>query len=105
MDFALKNVEYVANAINLVIERNKNGNILIRTKQIKKICNIDPENRSKTNFIWRSLEKLEHEGILELNGSTRPKTYKVSINGKIDVPQLILRLKCKNKEVNRSLND
>lgn len=104
MDFALKHVEEVANAINLLIERNKNGNIFIRTRQIRKICNIDSKNRSKTNFFWRSLEKLEHEGILELNGNSRPKTYKVSLDGKIDIDQLILRLKCKKKEACRKLN-
>lgn len=55
------------------------------------------KNRSKTNFIWRSLEKLEHEGILELNGNSRPKTYRLRLSGKINIAQLILSLKCKKK--------
>ncbi|MFW9945641.1 MAG: hypothetical protein ACFFDX_02315 [Candidatus Odinarchaeota archaeon] len=86
MDFFLKNLRETLNAINKLIDNNVT---VVNTKRIRRCNNIKSSNRSKINFIWRSLDYLEKEGILETNGSFSPKTYKIKLNQKINVDKLM----------------
>jgi len=70
MDFFLKNLRETLSAVNKLIE----GNIyVVNTKRVRRCNNIKSSNRSKINFIWRSLAFLEEQNILELNGKSNPK--------------------------------
>lgn len=89
MDFFLKNLKETLDAINKLIDNNVN---VVNTKRIRRCNNIKSSNRSKINFIWRSLDYLEKEGILEINGSFSPKTYKIKLNQRINVDKLIAQI-------------
>ena len=89
MDFFLKNLKETLDAINKLIDNNVT---VVNTKRIRRCNNIKSSNRSKINFIWRSLDYLEKEGILEVNGSFSPKTYKIKLNQKINVDKLIAQI-------------
>lgn len=87
MDFFLKNLEETLNAINKLIEKNV---YLVNTKRIRRCNNVKSSNRSKINFIWRSLKYLEEEGsILERNGVVNPTTYKIKMKEKINIPEFV----------------
>lgn len=89
MDFFLKNLKETLDAINKLIDNNVT---VVNTKRIRRCNNIKSSNRSKINFIWRSLDYLEKEGILEVNGSFSPKTYKIKLNQRINVDKLIAQI-------------
>lgn len=89
MDFFLRNLKETLNAINKLIENNVN---IVNTKRIRRCYNIKSSNRSKINFIWRSLNYLEKQGILAVNGVTNPKTYKITANEKIDVKKFLSQI-------------
>lgn len=89
MDFFLNNLKDTLDAINKLIDNNV---YIVNTKRIRRCFNIKPSNRSKINFIWRSLKFLEDEGILTLNGITNPKTYKILADQKIDVDKFLTQL-------------
>jgi hypothetical protein len=89
MDFFMKNLTDTIEAVNRLIESNVN---IVNTKRIRRCFNIKSSNRSKINFIWRALKILEDEGILTLNGSTNPKTYKILIRQKIEVEKLLSKI-------------
>ena len=89
MDFFLENLKDTLEAINKLIDNNIN---VVNTKRIRRCNNVKSSNRSKINFIWRSLDFLEKEGLLELNGTSNPKTYKIKLNQKINVEELISQL-------------
>jgi len=89
MDFFVNNLKDTLNAINKLIENNV---YIVNTKRIRKCSNIKSSNRSKINFIWRSLKFLEREGLLTLNGITNPKTYKILADQKIDVDKFLAQL-------------
>ena len=72
MDFFLKNLEETLEAINKLIDNNVN---IVNTKRIRRCNNVRSSDRSKINFIWRSLNFLEQKDILEKNGIAKPKTY------------------------------
>ncbi|MFW9938967.1 MAG: hypothetical protein ACFFD5_15075 [Candidatus Thorarchaeota archaeon] len=86
MDFFLKNLRETLQAINKLID---NHVVVVNTKRIRRCNNIKSSNRSKINFIWRSLDYLEKEGILEINGTYSPKTYKIKSNEKIDIDRIL----------------
>ncbi|MFX1589296.1 MAG: hypothetical protein ACFFC1_14175 [Promethearchaeota archaeon] len=86
MDFFLKNLRETLQAINKLID---NHVVVVNTKRIRRCNNIKSSNRSKINFIWRSLDYLEKEGILEINGTYSPKTYKIKSNEKIDIYKIL----------------
>ena len=65
MDFFLNNLKDTLGAINKLMDNNIT---LVNTKRIRRCNNIKSSNRSKINFIWRSLKFLEEEGILTKNG-------------------------------------
>ena len=90
MDFFILNLRQTLEAINKLIDAKVN---VVNTKRIRRCNNIKSSDRSKINFIWRSLNFLEQEGILEINGIVKPKTYKITNNEKIDVEGFISQIK------------
>ncbi len=90
MDFFLNNLKDTLEAINKLVD---NKISLVNTKRIRRCNNIKSSNRSKINFIWRSLKFLEEEGILTKNGITNPKTYNIANNEKIDVNKFLFKVK------------
>jgi len=89
MDFFLKNLRETLDAINKLIDNNVN---VVNTKRIRRCNNIKSSNRSKINFIWRSLNYLEKEGILEMNGIYSPKTYKIKSDAKIKIDEMMSQI-------------
>jgi hypothetical protein len=89
MDFFLKNLRETLEAINKLIDNNV---YRVDTKRIRRCNNIKSSNRSKINFIWRSLNFLEQEGILEMNGSYHPKTYNIKPNTRIDIDKIMANI-------------
>ena len=94
MDFFSRNLRETLEAINKLIDNNIS---LVTTKSIRRCNHIKASNRSKINFIWRSLNYLEEEGILEMNGKISPKTYKIKSNQKIDIDDMILQIEDNRK--------
>jgi hypothetical protein len=95
MDFFMNNLKETLEAINKLIDNNVN---IVNTKKIRRCFNIKSSNRSKINFIWRSLKYLEEEGILTLDGITNPKTYKILTDQRINVDKFLAEVeKNKNK--------
>ena len=94
MDFFIKNLRETVEAVNKLIESNVH---IVNTKKIRRCFNIKSSNRSKINFIWRALKVLEEEGILTLNGTTNPKSYKILIDKKIEVEKFLSEIN-KNKK-------
>ncbi len=91
MDFFLKNLEETLEAINKLIKNKIN---MVNTKRIRRCLSIESSNRSKINFIWRSLNFLEQREILEKNGIVKPKTYKIKPKNQINIKDFI-------KEINK----
>ncbi len=90
MDFFLKNLSDTLTAINELIENNVN---LVNTKRVRRCINVSSSNRSKINFIWRSLAYLEDQGILKANGASSPKNYNILPDEKIDIDEFIKKVK------------
>lgn len=82
----MNNLKDTLDAINKLID---NKIYIVNTKRIRRCFNIKSSERSKINFIWRSLKFLEQEGILSLNGITNPKTYKILADQKIDINKFL----------------
>ena len=97
MDFFIKNLRETVEALNKLIESNVH---IVNTKKIRRYYNIKSSNRSKINFIWRTLKVLEEEGILALNGITNPKTYKILIDKKIVVEKFLSEIERNKKRKN-----
>ena len=74
-------------AINKLIENNI---IIVNTKKIRRCNHIKSSDRSKINFIWRSLKFLADKGYLEKNGdsSRSPTNYRITLKEKIEVEYL-----------------
>ena len=94
MDFFSRNLRETLEAINKLIDNNIN---MVTTKSIRRCNNIKASNRSKINFIWRSLNFLEKEGILEMNGKYSPKSYKIRSNQKIVIDDVISQIEDSRK--------
>ena len=94
MDFFSSNLRETLEAINKLIDNHIS---LVTTKSIRRCNHIKASNRSKINFIWRSLNYLEKEGILEMDGQYSPKTYKIKLNQKIDIDDIISQIE-KNRK-------
>ncbi|MBY8988901.1 MAG: hypothetical protein KGD61_10645 [Candidatus Lokiarchaeota archaeon] len=92
MDFFSRNLRETIEAINKLIDNNIT---LVTTKSIRRCNNVKASNRSKINFIWRSLDYLEKEGILEMNGTYSPKSYKITSSQKIDIDEIISQIENK----------
>ncbi len=86
MDFFIKSLEETLEAINNYINKNIK---VIYTKSIRTYHGIKSSNRSKVNFIWRSLNYLEKQGILRINGAISPKKYVIIPKEKIDINQFL----------------
>ena len=85
----MNNLKDTLDAINKLIDNNV---YIVNTKRIRRCFNIKSSDRSKINFIWRSLKFLEQEGILKLNGITNPKTYKILADQKIDTEKFLNKI-------------
>jgi len=92
VDFFIKYLTETIEAINNYIEKNTK---VIYTKSIRTYHEIKPSNRSKINFIWRSLKYLENQGILRVNGVASPKKYEIIPKEKIDINQFLNEVKIK----------
>jgi len=68
VDFFIKYLSETVEAID------KMDNGIITVKKIRTFQNIKSSNRSRINFIWRSLAYLVEKGILEEAGSQRLKS-------------------------------
>jgi hypothetical protein len=90
----MNNLKDTLDAINKLIDNNI---YIVNTKRIRRCFNIKSSNRSKINFIWRSLKFLEQEGILTLNGITNPKTYKILTDQKIDITKFLNQIEEEKK--------
>lgn len=55
------------------------GRMLINTKRVREFHNISNSEKSKINFIWRSLQSLKKQGIITLY-SEDPKSYTIPKN-------------------------
>ncbi len=89
MDFFLNNLKDTLEAINKLMDNNIS---LVNTKRIRRCNKIKSSNRSKINFIWRSLKFLEEEGILTKNGISNPKTYNITTHERIDVKRFLSKV-------------
>lgn len=75
MDFTKYYLKITMEAINEQISRR---NFIINAKRIRQYHNFSSSDRSKINFIWRSLEYLDKIGIIVLNKNrncAKPKQY------------------------------
>jgi hypothetical protein len=91
MDFFLKNLEETLNAINKLINKKV---YLVNTKRVRRCNNVKSNNRSKINFIWRSLKFLNEEGsIIERNGIVNPTTYKIKTKESVNIQEFISQVK------------
>lgn len=89
MDFFKKNLRETLEAINKLIDNKIN---IVNCKRIRRCNNVKSSDRSKINFIWRSLNYLEQEGILIPNGVIKPKNYKIKNREKINIDEFIIQL-------------
>jgi len=94
MDFFLKNLEETLGAINKLIDNNIP---VVNTKSVRRCNKVKSTDRSKINFIWRTLEYLESKGTLAYNGKVKPKSYKIVATKKIDIPEFIEQIKINRK--------
>ena len=92
MDFFMKYLEETIEAINNYIDKNIK---VVTTKSIRTYFSIRSSNRSKISFIWRSLDYLTSQGVLEVNGATSPKKYVIIPKEIIDINQFLLQVKTK----------
>jgi len=90
MDFFLKSLEEILEFINKEIGKSNN---IITVKRIRIEKNIKSSNRSKINFIWRSLDFLVKQDILERNSSTRPKKYIIKPRDKIEIKKFLSQVR------------
>ncbi len=90
MDFFKENLREVLEAINKLIDNNINQ---VNTKRIRRCNNVKASDRSKINFIWRSLNCLERKGILEKNGISKPKMYRIKDIKKEKITEILMELK------------
>ena len=95
MDFFIK---YLSETVEVI---NKMGNGTITVKKIRIFQNIKSSNRSRINFIWRSLSYLVEKGILEENGSQHPKGYNRKTTD-MNLENIITQAKKDRTELNRS---
>lgn len=75
MSFSQKYMDDTIHAIERITRTN--FNVLFSVKKIKQFYRVEPSDRSKSNFYWRSLQYLEREGIIECVKISNPKQYRV----------------------------
>jgi len=86
MDFFLTNLRDTLTAINNLIERNID---MVNTKIVRRCNHIKTSNRSKINFIWRSLNFLEQKGILNFAYRKNIKNFKIIAQKIIDIDKFV----------------
>ena len=75
-----------------IIELIEYNSQFVDIKTIRRINNIKSSERSKTNFVWRSLKILHSQGYLERNEQSRPRRYRIITNERIDVKKIINKI-------------
>ena len=88
-----KYLKFTIEGINKLIEDKSH---FVDTKTIRKINDIKSSERSKTNFIWRSLKILYSQSYLENNGYSNPRRYKIIPKVKIDINKIVNKIIKKN---------
>ncbi len=96
MDFFLTNLKETLEAINKLMDSNIT---IVNTKRIRRCNNIKSSNHSKINFIWRGLKYLEDVGILKLNKSANTKSFKIKIDKKIVIEDILTQAE-KDRKIN-----
>jgi len=86
MEFFLINLRDTIKAINNLIERNID---MVNTKIVRRCNHIKTSNRSKINFIWRSLNFLEQKGILNFAYRKNIKNFKIIAQKIIDIDKFV----------------
>ncbi len=71
------------------------GDNIITVKKIRIKKNIESTDRSKINFIWRSLGLLANVELLDVTETTGPNKYIIKYSEKIDVDKLLTRIRLK----------
>ncbi len=89
VDFFKQNIEEVLEAINAHILKNIS---LINTRRVRACNKIKSSDRSKINFIWRSLKLLAEKGILEQDCKNSHTNYKIKSKEEIDIFQFMKKL-------------
>jgi hypothetical protein len=84
MDFFLQNIKEVVESLNRLIERNIP---LADTKKVRICAGIKSSNRSKINFIWRSLKYLNEHGFIDIDGAAGK--YKLTRKTPFDVDKVV----------------
>jgi len=97
MDFFIEHLKDVLHAVNKNIENHR---LTINTRNIRRCYDIESSNRSKINFISRSLEYLEKKGILILINGKRPKNYMITVKKNINIEQFICQIRQKRLNSN-----
>jgi hypothetical protein len=80
-DYTKKYLKETIKAINKLIQK---GQKFVDTRTIRRINKISSSDRSRINFIWRSLETLEEDGYLEVDGRSHPKLYVIKSEEEIE---------------------
>ncbi|MHA2128054.1 MAG: hypothetical protein ACW99E_22370, partial [Promethearchaeota archaeon] len=86
--FFVKNHHETLKAIESIIQKKQiNGGITV--KKIRVVHNIKSSNKSKINFIWRSLVYLEEKELIVLINTKPCKTYTVKNPALFNVERIL----------------
>lgn len=88
VDFFQKNLGETIRAINYLVKKN----VRITVEKIRRFHKIKSSNRSKINFIWRSLKYLITQDVLKCTSKNSPKIYEVTTKGKEYIENFELKI-------------
>ncbi len=100
IDIRVRNLEDTLYAINLFIDKHIS---YINTRKVRKYLNVDSSNRSKINFIGRSLQFLQKKGILEEVHRSKTIHYKLLRKEKIDIQEFIEQMEIHTSSTKKKL--
>lgn len=89
MNFFKRNLEDTIHAIKDLVKTNRR----ITVQNIRLFHEIKSSNRSKINFIWRSLEYLAEQKCLKCIDRNSPKIYELTPQGKEDIYKFDLKIR------------
>lgn len=89
MDYFIENLKETVLAVNKLIEKR---NYFVDVKRIRRCFDIKSSNRSKINFIWRSLSKLEEFGILDQISKNGSKRFEILERELIDIQSVLSKI-------------
>ena len=87
MNFFKSNLEDTVRAIKDLVKKNRR----ITVQKIRQFHEIKSSNRSKINFIWRSLKHLTAQNVLKCIIRKSPKIYELTPQGKEYINNFILK--------------